>query len=356
MLLRLLFGLLLVRVQGRNVFNQTAGFGISVEFSSWSNFGSNGGCVTCPYTCVKGTEGPSGSELNYTNATSLLSIPAAYTNVQMNGCCFAAKGKTKQAPDCNNDANPASAEDCGFLSGPSLSWDIQSTNPPEDPMRAVLFASIDCENFWAVGQTYIKQERDSAAGRIQGKKVIQQGCYGDPAGSAIVLAGCITSSLKYDKGKGYTWDMLAQKCMGLAGQCSRTNGLWGRNLKCCNDLVKIEGSKWDLTFEEYHKPLKAASVLSGAGVFFVVFGGVALLMCLVHYGAKLRERARQTALIREQEATDDYEEIVTPLKSDAQPAPLRHLPHPGNVDLSLHEGDEIFNQHNPELLYEGDMY
>lgn len=343
-------------VYARNVFNQTAGYGIEVDFDTWSNFGQNGGCVTCPYTCAKGSEGPAGTALNYSNATSLLSVPAAYTNVQMNGCCFAPKSKSKQAPDCNQPADPKTAEDCGFLSGPTLAWNIQSAIPPEDPIRAVLFASIDCTNFWAIGQTFVKQDRDASQGKIQGKRAIQQGCYGDPQGSAIVLAGCLTSSLKYDKGKGYTWEMLAQKCLGLAGQCSRTNGLWGRNLKCCTDKFKIEGSKWDLTFADYHKDLNTGTILSGGAVFGIVFGGVALLMCLVHYGAKIRERARQTALIREQEATDDYEEIITPLRADEQPDALKSLPHPNALDVSLHEGDEIYKKQDDELLYEGDMY
>lgn len=276
----------------------------------------------------------------------------------MNGCCFAAKGKTKQAPDCSQSANPPEAEDCGFLSGPSLSWDIRSTNPPTDPIQAILFASIDCESFWAIGQAYVKQDKDSPSDRIRGKQAIQKGCYGDPTGSAIVLAGCLTSTLKYDKGKGYKWETLAEKCLGLSGQCSRTNGLWGRNLKCCTDLVAITGSQWDLTYPEYHKPLKAANILSGGAVFGIVIFGVASLMCFVHSGAKIRDRARQTALIREQEATDDYEEIVTPLKADARPTALQNMPHPDAVDISIHEGDGLYKRmgdEDPELLYEGKM-
>lgn len=348
--------MMMMVVDARNIFNQTAGYGIEVNFETWSNFGRNGGCVTCPYTCAKGTQGPSG-KLNLTDSDSLLSVPAAYTNIQMNGCCFAPKSKSKQAPDCNQPAQPKEAEDCGFLSGPSLEWNIQSAIPPQDPIRAILFASIDCTNFWAIGQTFVKQDRTSSESKIQGKKIIQKGCYGDPEGSAVVLAGCLTSALQYDKGKGYSWEMLAQKCRGLAGQCSRTNGLWGRNLKCCVDKFKIEGSKWDLTYVDYHKDLKTGTILSGGAVFGIVFGGVALLMCLVHNGAKIRERAKQTALIREQEATEDYEEIITPLKAgEQQPGRLENIPHPDALEVALHEGDDIYKKKDDELLYEGDMY
>lgn len=51
-----------------------------------------------------------------------------------------------------------------------------------------------------MGQTPIKQDRTSKIGRIQGKKVINGGCYGDPDGAPIVLAGCITADLKVGLG------------------------------------------------------------------------------------------------------------------------------------------------------------
>ena len=347
-------------VAGRNVFNQTAGYEVQVNFETWSNFGEFGGCVSCPYTCVKPLEGPNGVALNYSNATAMAAIPAAFLTTQQNGCCFAAASKTTQAPDCNTPANPVDAEDCGYTYGPTLEWDITTTFPQEDPTSAMLFASIDCESFWAIGMEYVKHDLDQDAGEITGKKQINGGCYGDPAGQPIVMAGCLSTTLKFDKSKTYTWEMLAEKCLGLSGQCSRTNGLWGRNLKCCTDAFAIQGSAWDLTYPLYHEEASTGTVLSGAAIFGIVFGGVAILMCMVHYGAKIKERARQTALMREQEATDDYDEIITPLTTNADLtkiniAPLR-VPAAGDLGVSLVEGDDIYRPPENEVLYEGDMY
>ena len=64
--------------------------------------------------------------------------------------------------------------------------------------------------------------------------------------------------------------------------------------------------------------------MSSPVIMAIVFGGVALLMCLIHYGAKVCERAKQAALMREQEAANDYEEIMTPLTGgDTKPAALQ---------------------------------
>lgn len=164
--------------------------------------------------------------------------------------------------------------------------------------------------------------------------------------------------------------MLGKKCRGLGGQCSRTNGLWGENLKCCrgsstSHVHAIEGSTWDLFYEEYHKGNNLGTVLSGPAVFGIVFFGVALLMCMVHCGSKTRERARQTKLMREQETSDDYEEIITPLTSDPQPRPMQAAnnanvsfttPAPQTLDISIADADEIYRKEEPEFLYEGELH
>lgn len=124
----------IVHSASSNPFNITIGYNINVDFGTWSNFGANGGCVTCPYTCARPKISPDGSNLNYTNSTQINDLPAAYTSVQQNGCCFAAKSKSKRAPSCQESADPPKAEDCGFLSGPSLSWDIKDRKAPLEPM------------------------------------------------------------------------------------------------------------------------------------------------------------------------------------------------------------------------------
>jgi hypothetical protein len=348
----------------RSRFNQSAGFSIEVLTTGWSNYmGETGGCVTCPYTCVKPTMGPDGASLNFSNATAMEGIPSIYASPVMNGCCFASKSKSTVMPDCNTQANPANAEDCGFLYGPTLSWRLSNAlSPPKKPVTAILFASIDCENFWAVGRTPIKylpsQFSDKVGTKaIAGKKMINGGCYGTPTGSPMVLAGCLTEELKFDKSKSYSWDMLAGKCRGLSGICAITNGIWGEHLKCCTKRNGIT-AKWDTYgFKLYNTSPNSGVHLSGPATTGIVFGGVGLMMCLVHYGAKMRERARRTALMREQEATDDYEEIMTPLTGgDKKPTPLQRPLGPSSLEVSLHEGDEIFRKKEPELLYEGDMY
>lgn len=338
------------------MFNQSSGFVIDVSLTDWSNFDpDNGGCVTCPYTCVKRTTGPTGTSLNLSNATLMASLPAIYSQNVMNGCCYASASKSTVMPDCNKEASPATAEACGFLYGPTLTWRINNaTAVPSDPYRAILFATIDCENFWAVGQQAIKYTSNTKS--VSGKKQINGGCYGDQAGSAMVLAGCLTSKLKFDKTKTYSWDVLANKCEGLAGKCAITNGIWGEQLKCCKSRSGLT-SDWDLKYKVYMAKAKTTVRLSGPAIVGIVFGGVGLLMCLVHYGAKARERARQTAFMREQEATDDYEEIMTPLvNGDKRPAPLQRPIGPASLEVSLHEGDKIFRKPQDELLYEGDMY
>lgn len=338
-------------------FNQSSMFKIEVLTENWSNYDEeNGGCVTCPYTCVKPQTGPTGTSLNLTDPSELGQIPPAYFQQRRNGCCYAPKTESTVMPDCSNEANPPKAEPCGFLFGPTLKWYISDAfRAPEKPYRAILFASIDCENFWAVGQTPVKYT-DKGSKVVDQKKQINGGCYGDPTGKPMILAGCLTAELKFDKSKTYPWDQLAAKCSGLSGKCVITNGIWGEHLECCTKRTGLL-SDWDLSFKEYHQKPKVAVHLSGPAITGIVFGGVGLLMCLVHYGAKVRERARQTALMREQEATDDYEEIMTPLTAgERKPAPLQRPIGPSSVEVSLHEGDKIYRKPEEELLYEGDMY
>ena len=120
--------------QGANNFNQTAGFAINVDFKSWSNFGPQGGCVTCPFTCTAPTEGPNGQLLNRSDPTTMLNVPEAYKRDTQNGCCFANPMTSITPPSCASAADPADAEDCGYTYGPSLTWRITSTNPPEKPV------------------------------------------------------------------------------------------------------------------------------------------------------------------------------------------------------------------------------
>lgn len=351
--------LLLSVVKGEaNQFNQSSDYSIEVSLTDWSNYeAENGGCVTCPYTCVKRSTGPTGTSLNLSNATLMASLPAIYSQNVMNGCCYASASKSTKQPDCNQEASPATAEACGFLYGPTLKWRINdATKVPDAAVRAILLASIDCENFWAVGQNPVKYTSNTKS--VSGSKQINGGCYGDATGASMVLAGCLTSKLKFDKSKTYSWDQLAAKCEGLAGKCVITNGMWGEQLKCCTKRTALN-SDWDLKYKVYMAKTKTAIRLTGPAIVGIVFGGVALLMCLVHYGAKARERARQTAFMREQEATDDYEEIMTPLvgaNGEKKPAALQRPIGPASLEVSLHEGDQIFRKPADELLYEGDMY
>lgn len=341
--------------QAKSKFNQSSGYSIEVVTTDWSNYDTNGGCVTCPYTCIAPTESYDGSTINSSNTTQTATLPSIYTQVQSNGCCYATSATTQ--PSCSSEASPASAEDCGFLYGPTLKYRISDAlDPLSDGMTAILFASQDCKNFWAVGKTAIRYTSNTKA--VSGSKMIQDGCYGDPGGVPIVLAGCLTSMLTYSKSKSYTWQNLAEKCEGLSGICAITNGLWEEHLKCCTSRTGLT-SDWDLTYSVYTATSATATKLGGGAITAIVFGGVALILCLIHYGAKVRERARQTALMREQEASDDYEEIMTPLTAAAggkQPVALQRPIGPASVEVSLHEGDQIFRKKDDELLYEGDMY
>jgi hypothetical protein len=339
-------------------FNQTSSYTIEVSTTDWSNYDADGGgCVTCPYTCVKRSTGPTGTSLNLSNATLMASLPAIYSSNVANGCCYASKTKSTVTPDCNTEANPSTAEACGFLYGPTLKWRIDGAlTPPEKSVKAILFASIDCKNFWAVASTPIKYTSNTKA--VTGSKQMNGGCYGDQAGTSMVMAGCLTAELKFDKTKTYTWDQLATKCQGLSGKCVITNGIWGEQLECCTSQSGLT-SEWDKSYKLYTAAAKTTITLSGPAITGIVFGGVALMLCLVHYGAKVRERARQTALMREQEATDDYEEIMTPLTAaggEKRPVGAARSMGPSSLEVSLHEGDKIFRKPADELLYEGDMY
>lgn len=180
----------------RVVFNQSAAYQIDVLTTDWSNYDpENGGCVTCPYTCVKRTTGPTGTSLNLSNATLMASLPSIYSQPIMNGCCFAPKSKSPVMPNCNTEASPKIAEACGFLYGPTLKWRIDNAmQPPKKNVQAILFASIDCMNFWAVGQNPIKYTSNTKS--VSGSKMMNGGCYGDPTGNPMVLAGCLTQELK----------------------------------------------------------------------------------------------------------------------------------------------------------------
>lgn len=204
-----------------------------------------------------------------------------------------------------------------------------------------------------------------SAKAISGSKQINGGCYGSAAGAAMVLAGCLTYELKFDKSKTYTWDQLASKCAGLDGKCVVTNGLWHEHLKCCTKRSGLTPD-WDKHAALYTALPKTRLALPGVAIMGTVFGGVALLVCLVHTGAKVRVRAQQTALMREHEATDDYDEVMTPLTTGAAagagkarevsgPRGARVMG-PASLEVSLHEGDEIFRKRHDEVLYEGDMY
>lgn len=219
--------------------------------------------------------------------------------------------------------------------------------------KAILFASIDCENFWAVGATPVKYGANTKA--VTGSKQINGGCYGAASGAAMVLAGCLSYELKFDKSKTYTWDQLAAKCAGLDGKCVITNGMWGEHLECCTKRNGLT-SDWNKAAKIYTTPAKTSLTLSGPAIMGIVFGGVALMVCLVHFGAKIRERAKQTALMREQEATDDYEELMTPLTAGNNGRRAAHAMGPTSMEVSLHEGDKIFRKPQEEVLYEDDMY
>uniref|UniRef100_M4C6L9 Uncharacterized protein n=1 Tax=Hyaloperonospora arabidopsidis (strain Emoy2) TaxID=559515 RepID=M4C6L9_HYAAE len=351
------FALFITSTFGKNHFNQSAGYVIEISTNGWSNYAANGGCVTCPYTCISPTESYDGTSINGSNATQISSLPSIYTAVRSNGCCYAADATTQ--PSCATEASPASAENCGFLFGPTLEWRINNAlRPLTDSLTAILFASTDCENFWAVGKQSIRYTSNTKS--IKGSKAIQNGCYGDPKGTPMVLSGCLTSSLEYSKTKTYTWKNLAEKCEGLAGRCVVTNAVWEEHLECCTSRTGM-ASDWDTTFKTYTKTPTKATKLGGAAITAIVIGGVGLLIGLIHFGAKVRDRARQTALMREQEATDDYEEIMTPLTAagaEKQPVALQRPIGPASVEVSLHEGDQIYHHKNAddEVLFEGDMY
>lgn len=125
-----------VTAEPRIKFNQTAQYVVEVSTTDWSNYDADGGgCVTCPYTCIKRQTGPTGTSLNLSNATLMASLPAIYSSTVSNGCCYAPKTKSTVMPNCNTEANPATAEACGFLYGPTLKWRIgEALTPPEKPV------------------------------------------------------------------------------------------------------------------------------------------------------------------------------------------------------------------------------
>ncbi|KAL0585508.1 hypothetical protein ABG067_004649 [Albugo candida] len=260
-------------------------------------------------------------------------------------------------PSCESEANPSTAEACGFLYGPTLKWRIgDSSKPGNKSVIAILFASVDCESFWAVGYAPVRYVAQTKS--IKGSKQINGGCYGNQAGEAMILAGCLTSEIKFDKGLTYSWDKLAQKCQGISGICAVTNGLWTEHLKCCTKRTGVT-SVWDKHYKVYEKANTTSTQLSGPAIMLIVLGGVAFMMALIHFGAKARESAKRTALLREQEATDDYEEIMTPLTGiDKVPPPggVQRSIGPSSIEVSLHEGDKIFRKKEEEVLYEGEMF
>lgn len=340
-------------VDASTKFNQTSGYSVSVSFKGWTNYATvNGGCVTCPYTCV--TEDSSDVSSYYNS--SEYSMDSDYTVEEYdseisNGCCYAEDSTT--TPSCSEKATPSTAESCGFLFGPSLKWKITADDQPEDALKAILYASTDCLTFWVIG--YKSITATSSVTTVSGSKQINQGCYGDQGGEPIVLAGCITSESMYDSDSTYKWSELAEKCQGLSGKCAVTNANWQQNLECCTSTSEI-GAAWDTSYSEYTSSTSSSYSLSGIAITGIVVGGVMLLLLLVHMGHKISERAHQTALMREQEATDDYEEIMTPLTGATnQAAPLTRQMGPSSVDVSLNEGDRIFRQRQEEVIFEGDL-
>lgn len=122
-----------VAAEARFKWNQTAQYVVEVSTTDWSNYDvDGGGCVTCPYTCVKRATGPTGTSLNLSNATLMASLPAIYSSTVSNGCCYASKTKATVMPDCNTEASPSTAEACGFLYGPTLKWRISEALTPPD--------------------------------------------------------------------------------------------------------------------------------------------------------------------------------------------------------------------------------
>lgn len=208
-----------------------------------------------------------------------------------------------------------------------------------------------------MGATPIKYGSNTKS--VTRSKQINGGCYGDSEGTSMVLAGCLTADLKFDKTKTYGWEQLATKCQGLSGKCAITNSMWGEHLKCCTESNGLT-SEWNQKSKLYTTPVKSPFTLSGPAITGIVFGGVTLMFCLIHYGAKVRERARQTAMMREQEASDDYEAIMTPLTGGGDRrlggGGRTRAMGPSSMEVSLHEGDKIFRRPDDEVLYEGDMY
>jgi len=343
----------------RKVWNQTEGFNITVDLGTWSNFGENGGCVTCRYACVKGSLGPGGMPLNYSNSSMMNMVPPGYTQMEQNGCCNAPGAE--EPPNCDADAKPkANSEDCGFLQGPTLIWNISSSKKQslKKSTSAALFSSVDCKNFWlTTGETEVTQgKKQRSEDVISGSKVMNKGCYGDPKGVPMVLAGCLTSELDLDgtSSKSYKWNVLAKKCRALSGVCTRTNGAWGRNLQCCSDAYAIGGqSTWNQSWEYYMKEGKGHGSLSGIAIVGIIFAGVIILMLCVHMGAKCHERKRETEMKREMAAQEDYDDIIQPLTAQSTVGGRRARP--AQMEVSLAEGDNIFRRAEPEVLYEGNM-
>lgn len=125
-------------------WNQTSNYMISVETKGWSNyFTEGGGCVTCPYTCIKPQIAPNGGRINATNTTMMDSLPSIYTQTKANGCCYASPSESKVMPDCAKEANPPEAEACGFLSGPTLKWRIGDAARPANK-SVVRTSNVHC--------------------------------------------------------------------------------------------------------------------------------------------------------------------------------------------------------------------
>ncbi|RLN81561.1 hypothetical protein BBJ28_00024182, partial [Nothophytophthora sp. Chile5] len=108
---------LLSRAAAKNYFNQSAGYVIEISTTDWSNYEAEGGCVTCPYTCIAPTTSYDGTTINSSNTTQTASLPSIYTTVASNGCCYADSSESTQQPSCSQEASPSTAESCGFLYG-----------------------------------------------------------------------------------------------------------------------------------------------------------------------------------------------------------------------------------------------
>ncbi|KAH7489077.1 uncharacterized protein KRP23_3015 [Phytophthora ramorum] len=277
----------------------------------------HGGARHVSYTCIAPTESYDGTTINSSNTTQTASAAQHLHGRGQQRLLYASSATTQ--PSCSTEASPSDAEP-GFLLGR--------------------------------GKQNIRYTSNTKS--IKGSKMIHTAATETPAvphGAQRLL----TSQLAYSKTKTYTWKNLAEKCEGLAGRCVITNAVWEEHLECCTSRTGL-ASDWDTTFETYQRrpsrPRRSAAppsrASSSAAWRCSCASSTSAPRC-----ANGRGRRRSCASRRPRTTRGDMDAA----HDGGQAACGVAAPHrTRQLDVSLHEGDQIYRKKEDELLFEGDMY